>query len=281
MTDSNVTTETESSAQLTAFPTEERTEPNTYNKSQRLIIWATLLLLGVPLAWGALQREVAKWHATAAYEASLADKPQLAIEKMDRALAWDANSIDHLVTRCGYKLRSGNAKAAIGDAELALRLARAAAADRLNLYSANNLIRTLNTHAYVLALAEQDLDLALENINEALSMVGQPTSGGMLDTRAYVRYLVGDFEGGLEDAESAVELYERYRRKSRATLRQQARTAIDKRPWDHADQELDEGMAVFYQHRGLLYAATERSEEAEKDFERAAALGYDPAQGVW
>jgi tetratricopeptide (TPR) repeat protein len=264
-----------------SFPSEPRTAVQQMSWSQRSVVWAAMLVLMLPLGYGALKREVARWYAAASQRAAVRGDVQQSIALLNRALAWDTDNIRHTMDRCGRKLQTGNAQMALEDSDHALRLARAAAADQLNPISIRNLVHALNLRAYTHALAEDDIAGALENIEEAFSILGQESYSAFLDTRAYLKYLHGDYDDGLQDAEAAVDLYDSERLVQRASYRQRAQSYLDKTPLEYEDRRLDEAMAVLYQHRGLLYEALERLDEADKDFVRAKQLGYDPANGVW
>lgn len=265
----------------TSFPTERRTAAQQLSWSQRSVVWAAMLLLMLPIGYGASKREVARWYSAASHRAAVRGDVQQSIALLDRALAWDADNIQHTTDRCGRKLETGNAQIALEDSDHALRLARAAAADQLNPTSIRNLVQALNLRAYTHALAEDDIEGALENIEEAFSILGQDSYSAFLDTRAYLKYLHGDYQSGLQDAEAAVDLYDSERLVQRASYRQKAQGYLDKTPLEYEDRRLDQAMAVLYQHRGLLYEALGRLEEADKDLVEAKQLGYDPANGVW
>ena len=270
----------------TVDPRQYATEPRDVpppglSRSQRRIVRGVILLVLLPVGWSAIRTEIGFWYAADSQRALINGEITRSVRLLDKALEWDPDNLGHTIERCSRKLQTGDADWALADSDHALRLARAAAADQLTSDSVSNLVAALNLRAYAYALAEESLEEALENVEEAFDILGQETNAAMLDTRAYLKYLLGDYEGGLMDAERAVDLKERQLRYDRHSLLRHRMDQLDTKLLEFKDRQLDEMMAVYYQHRGLLYDAVGRSEEATKDLERAEQLGFNPENGVW
>jgi hypothetical protein len=44
---------------------------------------------------------------------------------------------------------------------------------------------------------------------------------------------------------------------------------------------IEQGLAVMFQHRGLICAKVGHEEQARQDLAKAQAMGYDPQRGVF
>ena len=231
------------------------------------------------------QRELARWHVAAGYAAIYRGDKPAAIAALDRAVLRDADNPAWFSLRAHWKLSNSDAAGALADAETLLKIVREQSASSVP-GAEIDLKRALNTRAYCCALANTDLEQALLDIEEALDMKHVPIEdAGLLDTRAYLRYLTGteraDFEAGLADANQAVDRYRRMRRDRRFLLRRYAQDLIHEAPRQFVESEMDAAMAVVYFHRGQLQEKLGRQKEAERDKRRGVQLGYDPEAGVW
>lgn len=134
-----------------------------------------------------------------------------------------------------------------------------------------------NTRAYVRALAGQQLEAALEDVEKAIDLAGDPNAA-YLDTRGYLLYLLGSYESALADLEQAVTLAEDEKQWSIERVRQGNRLAEGAvRRWERSQNET---LAVLYHHRGLARQKLGKDDAAQVDLRRAEKLGYNPAQGV-
>ena len=134
----------------------------------------------------------------------------------------------------------------------------------------------LNGHAYMCALTGMDLQSGSQDIDEALLLVGQ--SPELLDTRAYVRFKLGQSDAALEDMRMAIRIEEG--RQYSVQYDEQEQRLLHRR-----------NLAVMYHHRGEIYekfADDEKNKDradfkqkAEIDFHRADQLGFDPKNGVF
>ncbi len=128
----------------------------------------------------------------------------------------------------------------------------------------------LNGHAYMCALTGLELQSGEQDIDEALMLVGQKPE--LLDTRAYVRFKLGQCDAALEDMQRAIRMEEGQH-------------------YGQDDEFLRRILAVMYHHRGEIYqklAEDEKNKDraefktkAEVDLHRAEQLGFDPKNGVF
>ncbi len=134
----------------------------------------------------------------------------------------------------------------------------------------------LNARAYTRAIAGQELDEALSDVEEALEL--EHNNADYLDTRGYVHYLRGDYELALTDLETALDLSKdspvpdfliagggpnRRRMLARIKL------------------EYQHSLAVMYHHRGQVHEKLGHFEQAQLDLRRGDELGYNPAAGIY
>lgn len=152
----------------------------------------------------------------------------------------------------------------------------------------------LNNRAYFRAIANfgrADLAEALQDINLSLKLAGHEDGGGRAvraddeavkrDTRGYLHYLLGDYDGALEDIERAILVAENTFAIERVYVMNESRTVVDRRPIDLHMRGSEENLAVLYHHRGLIYEKIGRRYDAQVEFDRARRLGYNPARGVF
>ncbi len=230
-----------------------------------------------------------------------------ALEHVDRALTWTPNRQGYYLFRARLRAENDDLQGAVADytrvIEHAPQFARAylgrmliyqrlgrydlAVADAeqaLAHWPRDDDPEPWNTLAYARALANQNLQQGLKEVERALQMIQGHNSpdpmqlSAYLDTRAFLLYRLGRHEEALADMQRALQLFrpwrESFRRaiQKRKNLPQQARRTLL--------QELDHHLAVMVHHRGLILQALGRTDEAKADLERAARLGYDPRKGV-
>ncbi|HEY6565610.1 MAG TPA: hypothetical protein VIY86_14065 [Pirellulaceae bacterium] len=250
----------------------------------RWVIFVPLVLVLVPVFVGAGRREVARWYQALAIEADFDRQVQQAMSLAESGLRWDPDNILLRIQLVGWRLSDGTAGDALEDADLAVQAARKEARTAPNVQNQLILASALNTSAYTRALAGVEWDRAKEQIDDAIRLSGSDLASGlagMLDTRGYVNYLLGDLPAALDDMEQAVKLMESDIERQLAQIRLQRDEEIDPRPSRQLEQDLRETRAVLYHHRGLVYRALGRSGEADADLRHAKELGYDPKSGVW
>ncbi|HWC89461.1 MAG TPA: tetratricopeptide repeat protein [Pirellulales bacterium] len=135
----------------------------------------------------------------------------------------------------------------------------------------------LNARAYARAVAAIELKDGLTDIEAAIKLSGKDNFN-FIDTRGWLLFRMGDFDGALKDLNRAIELAEKSRQHE-LDIRvghHQARRIIEQRA-----QELDQALAVMYHHRGEIYQKLGKSQQASDDLARGDKLGYNPAEGVF
>jgi tetratricopeptide (TPR) repeat protein len=263
-----------------------------------------LLIAGPP--------EVARWYRAAAAEAALKDDIPRAFYRINQALAWQPYSPDLLDFRAGLYLEVQDLPRAEEDSRRAVEFSKGQMMDALvrrmdvhqrqgdhdrALQDADRIVQlaletplrgrsqirnvfqlraeALNGRAYARAQAQRDLALGLVDIQKAFQLWGGEEVAAFLDTRGYLRFLLGDLNGALQDLEHAVKQHERELEIPRIPLRSlnlEARQLM---------RQQTETTAVILYHRGLVYQEFGRWQEAAEDLRRADELGYCPAKGVW
>jgi tetratricopeptide (TPR) repeat protein len=124
----------------------------------------------------------------------------------------------------------------------------------------------LNQRAYIRALAnmsKEELEAGLQDIERAMLMTRN--NPAFIDTRGYLRHLLGQNDLALADMKQAIALTE-------TMLRQTYR-------FDEAEQ-LKKDLAVMHYHRALIHDALGNTSDAASDHLQAEEFGYNPAEGV-
>jgi tetratricopeptide (TPR) repeat protein len=168
--------------------------------------------------------------------------------------------------------RQQRADAAMRDADEAVRLNRHSAEAR-------------NKRAYLCALLGQDLKKGLADINLVLqSHPKHADNPAFLDTRGYLLFKQGENEAALRDIDRAVTGFEeQYQRFLDEQQRAHPGRSFNMTREEFAGtlKEVREGLGVIYYHRGEIYEALKRSEDAAREKARGKEYGYNPAQGVF
>ncbi|MCP4189490.1 MAG: tetratricopeptide repeat protein [Planctomycetaceae bacterium] len=284
--------------------------PSSVEKPMRIggwiaIILCLLLVLGPLLVMG-FPREVARWMQAAADESVLDGDLESAENNIDKAINWGPENPILYLRRSEIRLQRNDLSGSLEDCERALALDGSgfgdglmqrllvyqrmgqhelalADADRMVEESANAGQRAvaLNIRAYGRALANREPQKGLDDIQAAFEALATEDNAAFLDTRGYLLYLIGDFEQALVDVELAVQMAE----DDRSSVAMQRQTLLeqgfDERLIDRQQKQMRESLAVLYQHRGLVYEALGRMEEANADFELAKEYGYNPEKGIW
>lgn len=108
----------------------------------------------------------------------------------------------------------------------------------------------LNNRAYARALAQLDLEEALDDIENALAT--DPENESYIDTRGYLHYLLGDQKKALTDINQAMEM-----------LRQ-----------SQGFEQYNPGVGEVVYHRALIYDEMDQPTEAAADYALAKKLGF-------
>ncbi len=266
----------------------------------RLAILAMIVLVLGPLLWLELPSEIARWRQAYAMELWRAGDKSAALAQIEDSLRWDPTQADALACRGDWRLEAGEYQKAIDDYDEALqrnprhvtaRINRSVAFQHLGLHAraiadwkellgfAQNAdprqrAVLLNGLAYAQALGQQDLEDALTNVDQALSLAGE--NAAMLDTRGYIRFLNGDFKAARGDLDLAVEQAEA------EFQRFEARTDyLDQAEREHQLREYRRNLAVIRYHRALILESLDRPFEAEHDRLRVKNLGFFPGPDLF
>ncbi len=270
-----------------------------------VIAVAVLLVMG-PLLGGGLNHELARWRIAAGLEEWLNENLSAAVAALDRAAETAPDYPRIYELRSQWRLYAGDYAGALADAQRLLELApHNAEGYRLQADALVYLRRpaeavetwlkfaerekeqrgaiqavTLNGVAYFRALAQSDLDTALEEINQAIKRLGADPA--LLDTRGYIQYLRKEYEAALEDMDPAVIAAERQRNKLRTEQHTLVGLSVkDPRAVAWEMKLIDRNVAVIRYHRGLLFEALGRTAEAERDFRRVRELGHEPGPALF
>ena len=252
---------------------------NRRGRSQSLVILVVLLVVGGPLLYSYGRQELASWHLAAGYEHMLSHNMEAAIAEIEKAIRYQPQDAILRIRRVSWKMQTGELESVLDESALALDLARAAYGSRNTPQAHRQLATALNQRAYLCALSETNLEEALDDVEQAIGMLGNDF--GFLDTRGYIHLKLGNVEDAQRDLEDAVNLAEASFKGSMMQIRRQCRNMVDTRPADVSERVLRESLAVLTHHRGELYEQLNRPEDAERDITRAIKMGYDPETGVW
>jgi tetratricopeptide (TPR) repeat protein len=291
------------------------------SRGRWLVVAIAIGLVIVPWLWTAIPAEIGRWYCAAAAEAELEDQTAHALQRMDQAIEWSPHDANFYSYRASLKLKSKDLNGALEDANRAVALAGEASIyplyQRVLVYQrrsdhshalkdverlvelasdgrqtqvlptgeplALDYDQALNLRAYARALAQQEIELGLLDIEQAFQRAGTEEIAAYLDTRGYLFYLAGDFAVAEHDMQRAVELAEEAMQQFKSALdgRVAKLSGRDARLWQRQRRALQENLAVMLQHRGLVHEALQRTEQASDDFRRAQQFGYSPEDGVW
>ncbi|MEM7312399.1 MAG: hypothetical protein AAF497_04530 [Planctomycetota bacterium] len=267
----------------TLEPTQfDQIRPALSRRQLRIILFIIAGIVLLPLLYVFAQREVARWYQASMQDAIYRHDNETALEKCEAALGWDPSNLELLAAKSHIYLSMAKAKEAAATADQSLILARINYEGRPSRYNKQQLVSALNRSAYSHALAGTKLEQSLEYADEALGYLASGMiNSGILDTRGYLHYLLGNDEQAMHDMELAVAVEETNYRDFQTSKRIESRGLIDKSRVKYEQQSARESMSVFYQHRGLAYDRIGESEKADEDLKRAQRMGYDPANGVW
>lgn len=203
----------------------------------------------------------------------------------DLTIAIDSNNkyarLKALDLRAYIHYRQQRGDAALRDADEAVREAIGL---RRDIASARN------SRAYLCALLGQDLKKGLDDIDLVLrrdrrgDLKSDQENAPFLDTRGYLLFKQGEYEAALQDLNRAI-------RGTEATYNEflmEQRRSHPGRQWEMSREEFEgslkkvrENLGVMYHHRGEVYEALKRPEEAASEKKRGIEFGYNPAEGVF
>ncbi len=270
----------------------------------RMLVLGSLLVgLSAYFDWpGAVRRTVGDYLAQQAVRQYRRNDLSGALRSLDRAVSWSPTSRNVRRLRVQLKLELKDFEGALADV-LALtgqdprdvaaldlqrhllhvvhrhREAAALAGEMLD-RGLGERAGLLNDRAYARALGKFELEAALKDIDEALSLTVDD-SASLVDTRGYVLLQLGRPGEALAEFERAIETV----LGEKEEFEQQRDAPDDGERLDRngrrASERFDQHLAVMYQHRSEAHAALGDQAQARKDAIAARDLGYDPASGVY
>lgn len=248
-------------------------------------------------------------------EKVLLNDPSGALADLNRAASLSPDNPQVLQIRAQLKLTLHDVEGSLEDYNALVKLdrryapaylGRSSALQRLNRHreAIDDLTQALklstsrdatphNNRAYARAIAGVDLAEALDDVQQALTIVDEDLRENLLpnrrfalnvpelkgqkaaylDTRGYVYFLQSRYEEALADLDQAIQLAEEYH-----GVRLE-RTRSEFQPYFKT--QFDHELSVMFHHRGQVYEKLGRKEEARADLDRATQLGYNPAEGVF
>jgi len=285
-----------------------------------------LLMLGIGVAIQG-PREIGRWKLAAALDLRAEGKTEQAYAQLTEAMRWFPDNPMLLLQRADWRLEDGQKDEAIADADRMLDLSDDSpswlAAHSHFMQSAGKHERavedwkkidresqrtgkphratSLNGLAYAQALAEVDIDKALENVNDALEF--SPGNPAILDTRGFLLYLKGGSSSlakALQDMNEAVEKMDQRVSGAQRDAKDSPRAAdkfnlLQSHPKTWREASLDgntdpiterelrlRSAAVLHYHRALIFEALGRTAGAEADREAARNLiGKEPDETLF
>ena len=260
-----------------------------------LVVVGAICLVLIPLGSAWIPQEIARLHQANAANKALDDDYAGAVDSIDQALQWDPDRQELRLYRARYQLDGRNIRGALADLsalimedpkyEPAYRL-RAEAYQALGRYDmavedwkrihalhaeggARVSPLVLNGLAYARALADVELDEAMEDINVAIDSLREDAA--LLDTRGFIVLQAGNPKDALVDLDKAVKLAERSLEKSTESA-----PVYDARYHEKRLATQRREVAVLRYHRALAYQQLGRTREASEDLERVRELGFEP-----
>jgi len=269
--------------------------PRRSNRRAVLIIVVILGLMSAPMIFKWLPGEAARWRIAVAEEQRLDGDLPGAIRTLDAAIGEYPESAEIYLRRAAYHSEAKEYESAIQDLDQALVAGAAAnvvlsersqALHHLGKHAeaiedCKELLRlsreerigspweALNALAYARALGQVELKEGLENAEEAIRLAGPNL--GILDTRGYLHYLLGEYESAADDLEQAVEQVEAYYART-----PDAEYLPDRRLHESDQRRRNQMIAVLRYHRSLNYDKHGKHEKAKADRERVRELGFEP-----
>lgn len=145
-----------------------------------------------------------------------------------------------------------------------------------------NLANFLNMQAYLRAVGNFELDIAFDQIEEAISYLSDKRARtAMLDTRGFIRWRKGEYAEALVDLDVAVKQAEEELEQAlspKAGLGRKSVTSADLRK---ESAQLKKPVAVIRYHRGLVHQSLGDEVKAEQDFVRVRELGFEPGDDLF
>lgn len=272
---------------------------------RRLILLVLLALIGFSLI-AEIPQEIGRWQLAAALQARDAGQKDQAYIKIENAFKRFPDNPFLLFQRASWKLADGDRDGAFADCDRAVELAGKSYwalevrsqflqyagrfADAVTDLKEVEVIsqrsgrprrsESLNNLAYSRALAQIELDEALDNVEAALEL--NPASATTRDTRGYILYLKGRYEEALKDMNFAVDGLKQEIKDSNRGISGKLRTALRSGPSLPGMDNLNRPLAVVCYHRALILLALGREQDAEADLNRVRELiGKEPDETLF
>ncbi len=256
------------------------------------IILGLIALLTVPFLVHEWPREIVRWKHTRAVQTREKGDKDAAYTILDEILREDPTNIDVLLTRASWQMDDKQGDRALADIEDALKLDP----DDIRLFLFRGQVRLalgkfpeaakdadaileklpperrdgrammLNHAAYSRALGNVELDQALSQITEALSL---NEDMACYDTRGYVLWRLERNAEALTDMNRAIRMLDEEIKNFKSSGK------------EGAEKIFFRNAAVIYYHRGLVYQALGKEAEAEKDFEQVREWGEEPGEELY
>jgi tetratricopeptide (TPR) repeat protein len=272
-------------------------------------------------------REVGRWKLAAALDLRAEGKKEEAYSKLAEAMQWFPDNPMLILQRAEWRLEDGLRDKALADADEVLKLSDDSSSwlavhshlmqtagehgravedwKKINRESERTgrpeRATALNGLAYARALADMEIDEALEDVNQALEL--EPGNAAILDTRGFLLYLKGgagsltvaltDLNKAVTEMDQALSLIKRNGRPSEAAEKRYRLLQSRPRMWLEGSlgsegdpitrQEMAvRGAAVMHYHRALIFEALGRTAGAEADREAARKLiGKEPDETLF
>jgi predicted Zn-dependent protease len=138
----------------------------------------------------------------------------------------------------------------------------------------------LNDRAYARAVGDFELDEALADIDEAIKLSANDNAS-FIDTRAYVLFRMQRYAEALKELDRAIMLTEEVHKQIEDLVGRGNRRRREDLAEISKLKSIEENLAVMYHHRAEIYEKQKKPTEAKRDFEAAAELGFNPAEGVY
>ena len=303
----------------------------------KLAVLATGIAIVVgPYVVPVVRRAMASRCARLAQEKFEKDQPAPALLLMDRALSWRPDDAELHIQRAQYRRESSDLDGALEDLNAAMddkdqaenplvwinrsevwqRMALSGdqpdpkmhekaiddANHALALCRGEGFMRAtaLNQLAYSRALANQQFDQGLQEIDQALDILNpnwlqmpnaaeapadndwsdewNSSIAAFRDTRGFLLCKLGRYEEGLVDLNAAIAETEKQHRRLTAFAQNMHRHGLSlTRPM----RLLNEELGVMHYHRSLAYEKLDKATDAKAEREQANKLGFNPKKGVF
>lgn len=291
-------------------PAGEPVPKGTVGRRIRFVLRMAIVAALVTYAWNhydlgsKLRDGIADHLRQEAIRLYLSDDLHGALATADRAVSWSPENTELLIIRAQLRRINKDYAGCLSDAELAAKLKPTdhdAQSLRRQMYhylhehrkvvdvstelltdskEGSERAILLNDRAYARALGDFELNEALADIDEALSLSANDNSS-LIDTRAYVLFRLKKYPEAIKEFDRAIGLTE----KAHLQLEQVvAGGNMQRRNWKEYNAQLkmiEETLAVMYHHRGEVYEQQGKTTEAKKDFGVAAEFGFNPEAGVY